>query len=167
MKNNELRGIVLNKFYELRRMGPFEWTQFNDADCAAHESFFVTVGPHLLDISDQLGQLGLVDWRPVRGQSGALDGGCGQISAFGIDVVEGVAQTPANVYFDQRISVISSPNAQIGNSNVQSGDIHGTRFVSAINSPRASFSDQAESKSLVGRIFNSLFRKFFGKWIED
>ena len=84
MKDNELRGLVLRKFYDLRRRGSFQWAEIENED-----EFFKTVGEDLFRICEQLSQRGLIDWDSMRDGSGHPCGGRGQISAYGVDVVFG------------------------------------------------------------------------------
>ena len=70
----------------------------------------------LLNICEQLAEHGLLHWRSLRGLT--VDGGMGNISASGVDVVEGTARAPIAITL-HTISVIQSSNVQIGDSNTQ------------------------------------------------
>ena len=110
MKDGELRGFVLEKFYEIRNQ-PHEFVdpfRLPDLD---------SIDPILLfNICGQLGEYGLLRWKPIRTMTSF--GGMGHISAKGVDIVEGTARSPITVILhDQRISISQSSNVQIGNSN--------------------------------------------------
>ena len=90
MKDTQLRGIVLAKYYESRRSHPFT-PKPNDFDPPIQIE-------EILSISDQLGDHGLIKWEGIR----FLDGtgtGFGKITAFGIDVVEGEATSEIKIEF--------------------------------------------------------------------
>ena len=111
MKDGDLRGIVLEKFYEIR----------NDSDLVnvAELPEIVSLEPNVIrrvNICEQLGQYGLIKW--VSANSTTSVGGFGKITARGVDVVEGTARAPITVTLhDHRISVSQSSNVQIGDSN--------------------------------------------------
>jgi hypothetical protein len=111
MKDGDLRGIILEKFYEIR----------NDSDLVNVPELpeIVSVEPNLVrrvNICEQLGQYGLIKW--VSTNSHSSIGGFGKITARGVDVVEGTASAPISVTLnDHNISIIQSSNVQIGHSN--------------------------------------------------
>src|ERR1700716_2042822 len=94
----ELRGIVLEKFYELRHQKHFlELSDIASIDCGEQ----ARIG----NLCDQLGQHGLIEWKPLYGRHGLIDGN-GRITATGVDVVEGTASAPITVTLhDERISI--------------------------------------------------------------
>lgn len=111
MKDGELRGIVLEKFYELRNQP----TMINVP--ALPE--IISLEPNVVrrvNICEQLGQNGLIHWTSTNSMSTV--GGMGKITARGVDVVEGTARAPITVTLhDHRISVSQSSHVQIGDSN--------------------------------------------------
>jgi hypothetical protein len=94
-----------------------------------------------------LGQHGLLEWTPIKSDFGLING-MGQISASGVDVVEGAKTPPIAIQF-QNITVSGSSNVAIGDSNVQTVNIQIDKIVQAIdNSPGAAV-EKEEAKSLL------------------
>jgi len=95
MKDNELRGIILEKFFEVRRERVFQ---------PKPDNFNPPIPPEdLYRICDQLHEHGLIHWNPFKTLGGYL-GGMGQITAYGVDVVgnEG-KQSPINITITSNI----------------------------------------------------------------
>ena len=88
MKDVDLRGVVLQKFYEVRNREPSMVDPLRLPGLDAIEPDHI----RLLNICEQLAEHGLLHWRSLRGLT--IDGGMGNISASGIDVVEGTARAP-------------------------------------------------------------------------
>ena len=107
MRDNELRGIILEALYNQRRgdLVDFE-TELGKLPLpdGAMES-----------IVRQLEKKGLVE-RPFRSLSGV---GKGRITAYGIEVVEGTTSPPLSILFQQHITVQYSSDAQISTGNMQ------------------------------------------------
>jgi hypothetical protein len=148
MKDSELRGLILQKYYDKRREGWFQWKteDFNDLPDTVE---FDAVD--LFRACDQLAEHGLIDWKPVRGHQNQTMGGVGKISASGADVVEGNVAAPISIVLDQsrHVAVHHSSNVQIGNENVQDVTIHFEKLVSAIDKSSASDKEKEEAKSLL------------------
>jgi hypothetical protein len=153
MTDGELRGIVLEKFYELRHEK--DVLQLSDID-----SFGQNEPMQIANICEQLGQHGLIEWQTSRGLDGSL-GGLGKITANGVDVVEGTVSAPITVTFqDRRISVSSSSNVQIGNSNTQGVNLNIEKLIAAVDHSNVSEAEKKEAKSLLERIAaNQLVQK--------
>lgn len=112
MKDGELRGVVLKRFYEVRNHPPglVNPVTLPGLDSIDHVWLF--------NICEQLHEYGLLQWTLVG--STTTVGGMGHISARGVDVVEGTTSSPITVILqDHSISVAGSSNVQIGDSNVQ------------------------------------------------
>jgi len=139
MKDIEIRGLLLQKYYEHRREGSYLPTPEDFKGQLNHEE--------ILYVSDQLGQHGLLKWTPARAFSG-LVGGMGEISASGIDVVEGARKPPIAIQF-QNITVSGSSNVAIGDSNVQTVNIQIDKIIQAIDHSSASAGEKQEAKSLL------------------
>jgi hypothetical protein len=87
MKDNELRGIVLQKFYDLR-----------------HDQSVVQLGDVLIpgegmervtsNICKQLSDHGLIEWDSHNSLDETSLGGIGNITANGVDVIEGSSRAP-------------------------------------------------------------------------
>jgi hypothetical protein len=148
MKDNELRGLILQKYYEKRRDG---WIQWQDPD---FEDLPKTVEFDAVDLfraCDQLGEHGLIEWKPLHDGKGQTSGGAGKISAFGVDVIEGNVQPPISIMLDQsqNVSVSSSSNVQIGNANIQNVSVHVEKLIEAIENSSASPKEKTDAKSLL------------------
>ena len=142
MKDTELRGLVLQYYYDRRREN---WLLPKPSD------FNTPIGQDdILHICDQLGEHHLLDWKPLKAQGRILNG-TAKITAFGIDVAEGVATPDIKVEFVQNktINITGSSNVVVGNSNVQtiSNSIHD--LVKIIDSANATVQERQEAKGLL------------------
>ncbi len=80
MRDDELRGAILQRLYDYRHRGIVQLTDILAAVYPV-EPLLVT------SISEQLAQAGLIEWKTSKSM-GAV-GGIGRITVTGIDVVEG------------------------------------------------------------------------------
>ncbi|MBE2257322.1 MAG: hypothetical protein IAE88_00595 [Rhodobacteraceae bacterium] len=145
MKDTQLRGIILGKYYEHRR------------------SRFLTLKPEdfdppiaiedILAISDQLGQHGLIEWKALESYDG-IEAGLGKITAFGIDVVEGEATPDIKVEFVQNkaITVTGSSNVVVGDHNQMSITQHVAELARVIDNSNGTPQQKAEAKGLLLRL---------------
>jgi hypothetical protein len=111
MTDGELRGIVLKKFYDLRtKPGMVNAVALPDLQAIEPDQYRLHI------ICEQLREHGLI--KGVSLDSHSTFGSMGNITASGVDVVEGTARAPITVTLhDHRISVSQSSNVQIGDSN--------------------------------------------------
>jgi hypothetical protein len=147
MTDGEMRAVVLRKFYELR----------HEKDLVSLQEI-VTIDPHegtrIANICDQLGEQGLIEWRPIRSAAGTVHG-LGRISPDGIDVIEGRKQASAQIIMtthDHSISVSGSTNIQIGNANVQGVTAQLGKLMVAVDHSTASEAEKNEAKSLLEKV---------------
>ncbi len=112
MKDVELRGVILEKFYEVRNQEP----SLVDPRGLPGLELIEPDEIRIFSICEQLDEHGLLRWQSMRGLQ--TYGGMGHISARGVDVVEGTATAPIAMTFHS-ISVSQSSNVQIGDSNIQ------------------------------------------------
>jgi len=98
MKDTELRGIILNYFYDRRRE---KWSVPRPQDLGDS-----VTKQDILQVCDQLAQHGMLEWTS-RGH-GIIKAGLGKITAFGIDVVEEKASPKIKVEFvqNQKINMV-------------------------------------------------------------
>ncbi|MDD5746211.1 MAG: hypothetical protein PHO30_02995 [Candidatus Omnitrophica bacterium] len=110
MKDIEMRGIILQKYYELRRKN-FQVLQARDFDNTLTQE-------EISDISRQLSEHYLIEWKPMG--VGSIVG-MGRITAQGIDVIEDNGKnSPIQIILDSRQYNIShASNIQIGDHNIQ------------------------------------------------
>ncbi|MGA8572592.1 MAG: hypothetical protein ACLP7A_03835 [Desulfobaccales bacterium] len=94
MKDNELRGVILEKFYEKRRDRFFAPIPKDFDPPIASEDLY--------RISDQLGQHSLIKFDPINGMEGII--AVGRITAYGVDIVEGAGSgSPISIVITQNI----------------------------------------------------------------
>lgn len=148
MKDSELRGLILQKYYDKRRDGWFQWQAEDFSDVPDTVDFDAV---DLFRACDQLAENGLIDWKPLRDHVNQTIGGVGKISAAGVDVIEGNVDPPISIVLDQshHVAVHHSSNVQIGNENVQGVTIHFEKLIAAIDKSSASEKDKREAKSLL------------------
>ena len=159
MKDTELRAVVLQKYYDLRDKGYFQWGEVELDDQFPIKTFNV-----LGRICDQLGEHNLIEWHGIQDGNGQTVAGHGKITAFGVDVIEGTAQSPISITFDHRQTVsISGSNNIVGNHNsmnVEEIDL-------AISHSKFSEAEKAEAKSLWqkvcdNKLLNTVVGSLFG-----
>jgi hypothetical protein len=137
MTDNELRGIILEKFYERRREGNII-PKPDDFDPPI-------LSEDLYRICEQLGDHGLLSWRN-EGTSIEPFFGYGKLSAYGVDVIENNEKPPIGINLTN-ISVVHSQGVQIGNSNVQSVTNAFDQIISQIENLMVSDEEKKEAKS--------------------
>lgn len=145
MKDTQLRGIILAKYYERRRGQIF---------APQPEEFDPPIAiEDILGISDQLGQHGLIEWKVLK-TYGGISAGFGKISAFGIDVVEGEATPDIKVEFVQNktINVSGSSNVVVGDHNKMSVTQHIAELARVIENSSGTPEQKAEAKGLLRRL---------------
>jgi len=148
MKDSKLRGLILQKYYDRRREGYFQWA---DADFADLPDFIDFDAVDLYRACDQLADCGLIDWKPLHDHQGRTIGGAGRINANGVNVIKNNVQPPISIVLDQshKVTANKSSNVQIGNSNLQDVSIELRKLISAINHSKASDAEKNEAKSLL------------------
>jgi hypothetical protein len=145
MKDTQLRGIILAKYYDRRRGEIFT---------PKPEDFDPPIAiDDILAISDQLGQHGLIEWKVLK-RFGGIAAGIGKISAFGIDVVEGEATPDIKVEFVQSktINVTGSSNVVVGDHNQMSVTQHIAGLARVIDNSTGTPEQKAEAKGLLRRL---------------
>lgn len=147
MKDNELRGIVLTKYYDRRRDGWIQWKSEDFSD--VKEDF---TAEDLFRVCDQLAEYCLIDWKPLQDHKGLTVNGVGKIAAAGVDVVEGTVKPPVSInldYSQHNVSITSSSNVQVGSGNVQGVTVHVQRLVEIIDGAKASSAQKQEAKNAL------------------
>jgi hypothetical protein len=148
MRDNELRGIILETLYNQRRR--------NLVDFETELGKLPLPDGAMESIVRQLEKKGLIE-RPFRPLSGL---GKGRITAYGIDVVEKTTSPPLSILFQQHITVQDASDVQIGTGNMQNvSDVK--KMNTAIDHSQAS---QDAPKSFFERISKLVLRilKKFG-----
>lgn len=152
MKDNELRGIVLQYFYDKREILDIK------PDPADLE--IEITSSKLYDICDQLGQHNLIKWREYLTLTGRIPLG-GKITAHGIDVIEGNCKPNIAVKIMQsnttnhNINISGSQNVAIGDNNNQNIIDALKCLASAIDASDAKPEAKEEAKGLLEKLLNN------------
>lgn len=143
--DTELRGQVLRAFYE-RRMS--RAPQAPNTSWLSEE----TTNSELYRICKQLGEHGLINWSPL-----ISDGGVGEITAHGIDVIEGQRQSDIAVQLvhNYTTNISGSTNVIVGDNNKQEVSAAFQELLHAIDSYAGSDAEKAKSKSLLAQLAKS------------
>lgn len=142
MKDTQLRGIILQRYYERRREGWF---------LPKPEDLGVEVNEQdILAVCDQLGEHNLLEWK-VRKDHGVVHAGMGKITAFGVDVVEGEAVADIKVEFVQNktINISGSSNVVVGDNNTQTISHHINGLASIIDAADATSEQKDEARGML------------------
>lgn len=142
MKDTELRGIVLQCYYEKRREPMFTPQEEDFQEKISLED--------ICAVSGQLGEHGLITWKAIK-SFGGVSFGLGKITALGIDVVEGDVTPDIKVEFVQNksINITGSSNVIVGDHNKQNISHHITEIARAIEAGQATPEQKAEAKGLL------------------
>jgi len=141
MKDSDLRGLVLKRFYERRREITPKWAERHVPEGIEPRDFFL--------ICNQLRDQNLINWKPYEELQNQLLGGTGTITAFGVDVVEGTQRSPITINFDQSRTVnINGSNNIVGDHNTFNLEA----INAAINGSEYSSVEKADAKSLWQKV---------------
>ena len=143
MTDQELRGLLLGKFYE-KRKGPR--VSLNDLNLSPE------VCGDAGRICEQLAEDGLIEWKSVKVRGGFIANGFGTITGRGVKVIEGVetASVP--------ITIVGSHNI-VGDRNVQINDVTIGQIAQAINCSTASPEKKEEAKNTIVKAFKDIVVK--------
>ena len=147
--DNDLRSIVLQKYYDKRREGEFEWKAEDLADVP-----FDFEWRDLCRICDQLADAGLIEWEPLKGPDNNTITGYGNISRRGVDVIEGKEES-SMIRIDQsrHFNVGSAHSSIFGDGNVQIGSVTIGQIEEAIDQSKATKEQKDEARSVLKRAF--------------
>ncbi|SHN86956.1 hypothetical protein SAMN05444170_6936 [Bradyrhizobium erythrophlei] len=165
MKDQEARGVVLKRLYDIRdARQPAELSNFTDTGIASDT---------VARIIEQLADKGLIEWHPVTGGINSPAKYLilmARINAYGVDVIEGATKPPfaINIHtsVDKSVNVHGSQGVQIGGSgNIQNVNLALERLNNYIDSAGASTKEKADAKGLLSAAFdNPLVQKAI-QWI--
>ena len=163
MKDTELRGIVLQQFYERRKQGT---VSINGKGGVKFENPAAMDVLDVLRICDQLSHAGLIEFEGVLDASaGHLVQGWGKITGNGVDVIEREAASPIPIHvFDQSqhhqtINISGTQGGvQVGGANSRfdqniAQDIE--KLISAINGSTVNDEAKKEAKSKLAAFLGS------------
>jgi hypothetical protein len=161
MTDNDARGLVLRRLYELR--DEKEWLYPNDFGN-------LPLSPNQTTrILGQLVEHSLIHWKPHKsGRADGIDTFRAKIGASGSDVLEGTAPAPLAINFDQSINIQGSQGVMIGGSgNVQNVNIDVEHMLTAIDRSTASQAEREKAKSIINQISESkLVRDVLASWVK-
>lgn len=145
MKENELRVIVLKKFYENRLNGYYEPTV---------EELKIDISQeHIFNICEQLKQKKLIEWKALCHYMGQVAVGQGKITAFGIDVIEGTQTSP---YINMTsISISDSTNVIVGDNNNLNVDQSVRELINFIEKSEATPQNKEEVKGILRKLLEN------------
>jgi hypothetical protein len=143
MRDNELRGLILEALYNQRR---------NDLVNLDQELGALPV-PHSAteSILRQLVKKGLLE-RPVQPLNGL---GNARITAYGIDVVQGTISPPVSILLHQRITVQA---VQVGEGNIQ--NVSDTTLDVPMDHSEASHDKPKSSLERISKWWKHMMEKF-------
>ncbi|MCI5219051.1 MAG: hypothetical protein D3914_07630 [Candidatus Electrothrix sp. LOE2] len=138
MKDTELRGYILQYYYDRRRKGRLPAPKPADLDVEVDEQ-------DILQVCDQLGENNLLEWISVKSK------GIGKINVFGIDVVEGATTPAIKVEFVQHNNntVTITDSTDVNNIIGSNNTLTLSELVKAVESADASPQEKEEAKSLL------------------
>ena len=160
MKDSEVRGIILQKLYDIRHSN-------NGMIMIPDGLGIMNIESSVLgNCATQLREQSLIIFSEVLGAGHRA--GYGSITAFGVDVVEGNTRPPIAVSIDSSINVSGSQGIQIGGtSNIQNVTLDLEKMISMVDSAGGTITEKEEAKSLLKKLTeNKLVQTVLGKWLQ-
>lgn len=145
MKDSEVRGVILQRLYDIRHSN-------NGMIDIPDGLGLMNIEPTVLgNCAAQLDEQGLVKFRQVIGHG--YRSGYGSITAFGVDVVEGNVRAPIAVTIDSSINVAGSQGVQIGGQgNVQNVTLDVEKMINMVDSGDGTVIEKEEAKSILKKL---------------
>ena len=154
MKDTELRGLILQYYYERRREG-------SSLPAPKPVDLGVEVDEQdVLQVCDQLGEHNLLKWTASKSATadsfGKIIFGLGKINANGIDVIEGEATPDIKVKFVQHNNNTVTITGSTGVNNIigSNNTLTLPELVKAIESADATPQDKEEAKTLLRKFLD-------------
>ncbi|TCU78845.1 hypothetical protein EDE08_101627 [Bradyrhizobium sp. R2.2-H] len=158
MKDKDARGIVLRALYDIRHTHRHAGIPADVPGLEKIES------PVLVNILRQLNEKGLITFQSLSGGDQIF--GRGEISAYGVDVIEGESAPPIAITIDNSVNVHSSQNVMVGGSgNTQSVTMDVEKLFNAVDGAEASATEKAEAKSLLKMVLDNPIAKKALDWL--
>jgi hypothetical protein len=157
MKDSVVGGCLLQLLYERRSEGSIP---FGHAEQAVPPPAGINRRDWLRAVA-QLSEYRLIDWTPLKDQSGmGLLSGFAKINDFGVKVLEGGVASPIRISIDEvrRTSVPQQEQAPIGPSTPQQQQVIVEaleKVITAINQADVSERERNEVKSLLRKLLGS------------
>ena len=143
MREEELRGAILQRLYDYRHRGILQLT---DILAAAHPAEPLLVA----SISERMAQAGLIEWKTSKSM-GAI-GGIGRITAVGIDVVEGRRDPSITLSLRDRGVVGGAPATPRTSAAVPSNAGQLDKALAAVDKASAPEAEKAAAKTLIRQL---------------
>jgi hypothetical protein len=142
MKDTELRGILLQKFYDRRREGRTSLNYLELSDDIRADAGRICA---------QLAENDLITWHPVHLRGSRHHDGMGEITARGIEVVEGETKPAVPVQIDQshHYTFTDSHHNIVGDRNVQLANLTLAELTRQIDKAEVAVSEKNEAKNLL------------------
>lgn len=158
MKDSEARGVVLRALYEVRH-------KMRHPGIPVDVPGLEQLEPEVLrNILRQLKEQGLIVFTPLSGGNQIF--GRGEISSYGVDVVEGDRTSPIAIKIDSSVNVHSSQNVMVGGTgNTQTVTMDIEKLFNAVDGSAASETERAEAKSLLQKVFDNPLAKKALDWV--
>jgi len=150
MKDTELRGLILQYFYDRRRKDRLPAPKPADLDVDVDVD-----DQDILQVCDQLREYNLLKWTASKSTDydslGEISFGFGKINAFGIDVVEGEATPEIKVEFVQHNNNTVTITGSTGVNNIigSNNTLTLPELVKAVESADATPQEKEEAKTLL------------------
>jgi hypothetical protein len=157
MKDSVVRGCLLQLLYERRSESSIP---FGHAEQAVRPPAGISRRDWLRAVA-QLSEYRLIDWTPLKDQSGmGLLSGSAKINDFGVKVLEGGVASPIRISIDEsrRTTVPQQKQAPIAPSTPQQQQVIVEaleKVITAINQADVSEREKNEVKSLLRRLLGS------------
>ena len=158
MKDSVVRGCLLQLLYERRSEGSIP---FGQAEQAVRPPAGISPRDWLRAVA-QLSEYRLIDWTPLKDQSGmGLLSGFAKINDFGVKVLEADVASPIRISIDEsrRTTVPRQEQAPIATSTPQQQQQAITealeKVITAINQADLAEKEKNEAKSLLRKLLGS------------
>jgi len=143
MKDDEARGLVLQRLYNIRHEVPQASLNHFDGLPISNAVLF--------NILDQLAQENMIEWLPHRVSGVVNIFANAHIKVLGVKVIEGTVTSPIAIKI---INVQGSHNV-VGDHNVQTFNLDAEKIIANINSAGASITEKEEAKSLFKKVMEN------------
>jgi hypothetical protein len=166
VKDSDVRGLVLQKLYELRHEEDLiplpDNFELSGLDMSKPSNLKM-VG----NIAKHLDDMGLIKFSQHMGHD--YRSGYGAISAYGVDVVEGNQAPPISITVDSSVNVHGSQGVQIGGQgNVQTVTLDVEKLINAVDGGHGTMQEKAEAKSLLKKLTeNPIVKGALDFWVKS
>ncbi len=144
MRDDELGGAVLQRFYDYRHRGVLQLADVIAAASSAEPLLVVRV-------SERLAHAGLIEWKTSKSMTAV--GGIGRITALGVDVVEGHREPPIMLLLrDRGVVGGAATAARTGSLPVATVPGRIDQALAAIDRTSSPPAEKAAAKTLIRQL---------------